>query len=45
LAERTVAGLLAILEGCAGLFKPAECENYFEACGYERAELPLRDTT
>ena len=47
LAERTVAGLLRAIpvEGCAGLFKPAECENYFEACGYEPAELPLRDTT
>ena len=27
LAERTVVGLLAILEGCAALFKPAECET------------------
>ena len=39
LAERTVVGLLAILEGCAALFKPAECENYFEACGYDPGEL------
>ena len=38
-------GLLAILEGCAGLFKPAECQNYFEACGYDPAELPALDTT
>ena len=45
LAERTVAGLIAVLEGCAGLFKRDECENYFETCGYEPAELPLRDTT
>jgi hypothetical protein len=45
LAERTVAGLLAILEGCAGLFKPAECENYFEACGYDPAEITALDTT
>ena len=45
LAERTVAGLLAILRGCAGLFKPAECENYFKACGYDSAELPALDTT
>lgn len=45
LAERTVAGLLAILEGCAGLFTPAECENYFEACGYDPAEIPALDTT
>ena len=30
LAERTVAGLIAVLEGCAGLFKRDECENYFE---------------
>ena len=40
LAERTVGGLLAILEGCPGRFKPAECENYFEACGYDPAEIP-----
>jgi transposase len=35
LAERTVAGLIAILEGCADLFKPRECANYFKACGYD----------
>ena len=35
LAERTVVGLLAVLEGCASLFKPTECENYFMACGYD----------
>ena len=45
LAERTVAGLIAVLEGAAGLFKRDECENYFETCGYEPAELPRRDTT
>ena len=45
LAERTVAGLIAVLEGAAGLFKRDQCENYFETCGYEPAELPLRDTT
>jgi hypothetical protein len=45
LAERAVAGLIAILEGCAGLFKPAECKSYFEACGYDPAELPALDTT
>jgi hypothetical protein len=45
LAERTVAGLLAVLEGCAGLFNPAECENCFKACGYDPAELPALDTT
>jgi transposase len=45
LAERTVAGLIAVLEGSAGLFKRDKCENYFETCGYEPAELPLRDTT
>ena len=28
LAERTLAGLIAVLEGCAGLFKRDECENY-----------------
>jgi transposase len=45
LAERTVAGLIAILEACADLFKPDECENYFGACGYDLAELPALDTT
>ena len=39
LAERTVAGLLAILEGCARLFKPADCQSYFRVCGYDPAEL------
>jgi predicted ATPase len=23
------------LETCADIFKPAECENYFNACGYD----------
>jgi transposase len=45
LAERTVAGLIAFLEACADLFKPDECENYFEACGYDPAELLTLDTT
>jgi len=45
LAERTVAGLLAILEGCAGLFKPTDCQSYFKACGYDPAELQTLDTT
>ena len=45
LAERAVAGLVAVLEGCAGLFQQAECENFFEACGYDSAELPPLDTT
>ncbi len=35
LAERTVVGLIAALEGCAELFKPGECENDFESCGYD----------
>jgi transposase len=35
IAERTVAGLLLALEACAGIFKPAQCENYFAACGYD----------
>ena len=26
-AERTVAGLIAVIEGCAGLFKRDECET------------------
>ena len=35
IAERTVAGLLIALDTCADIFKPAECANYFEACGYD----------
>ena len=45
LAERTLDGLLAILQGCAGLFKPADCQSYFKACGYDPAELQVLDTT
>ena len=41
LAERTLDGLLAILQGCAGLFKPAHCQSYFKACGYDPAELQV----
>ncbi len=37
IAERTVAGLMRALEACAEIFKPAECANYFEACGYDTA--------
>src|ERR1700738_1132917 len=35
IAERTVAALLIALERCADIFKPAECVNYFKACGYD----------
>lgn len=35
IAERSVAGLMNALEACAGIFTPAECENYFAACGYD----------
>ena len=35
IAERTVAGLLIALDACADIFKPAECANYFRACGYD----------
>jgi transposase len=45
LAERTVAGLIAVLEGCVSLFKLIECRHYFEAAGYDPAELPALDTT
>jgi transposase len=37
IAERTVAGLMSALEACADIFKPAECKNYFTACGYDTA--------
>jgi hypothetical protein len=45
LAERTVAGLIAILEGCADLFKPDERQNYFEAPGYDLLEVITLHTT
>jgi transposase len=45
LAERTVAGLIATLESCADLFKSDECANYFEACGYDPAELRELNST
>jgi len=35
IAERSVAGLMRALEACADIFKSAECENYFKACGYD----------
>ena len=35
LAERTVAGLLIVLDACADIFQPAECANYFKASGYD----------
>jgi transposase len=35
IAERTVAGLMRALEACAAIFKPADCTNYFTACGYD----------
>jgi hypothetical protein len=37
LAVRTVAALLGVLDRCADLFKPQECQNYFAACGYDSA--------
>ena len=45
LAERTVARPSCYLKGCAALFQPAECENYFEACGYDPGELQALNTT
>ena len=35
IAERTVSGLMNALDACAEIFKPAECINYFKACGYD----------
>jgi transposase len=35
IAERSVSGLINALDACADLFKPAECMNYFTACGYD----------
>jgi hypothetical protein len=28
---------MSALEACADIFKPAECKNYFTACGYDTA--------
>ena len=39
IAERTVTGLMRALEAYAGILKPAECENYFAACGYASSKL------
>ena len=35
IAERSVAGLMNVLQTCADIFKPVECLNYFKACGYD----------
>ncbi len=35
IAERTVAALISTLDACADIFKPAECINYYKACGYD----------
>ena len=35
LAERSVSGLMALLDRCADIFKPAEAANFFAACGYD----------
>ncbi len=35
IAERTIAGLMTALDACADIFIPAECANYFKACGYD----------
>ena len=35
IAERTVAGLMRALEASADIVQPAECVNYFAACGYD----------
>jgi transposase len=35
ISKRTVSGLMNALETCAHIFKPAECVNYFKACGYD----------
>ena len=35
IAERSVLGLMNALETCAKIFKPSECANYFNVCGYD----------
>ena len=34
-AERTVDALWAAIGRLIDLFTPAECDNYFAACGYD----------
>lgn len=34
-AERTVAGLSALIGKLIDIFQPAECANYFSSCGYD----------
>ena len=34
-AERTVAGLWALIGKLTDIFQPAECANYFTSCGYD----------
>ena len=34
-AERTVAGLWALIGKLVDIFRPAECANYFSSCGYD----------
>ncbi|MBL8667119.1 MAG: hypothetical protein JNM48_06630 [Rhodospirillales bacterium] len=36
-AERTVAGLWALIGKLVDIFRPAECANYFSSCGYDPA--------
>jgi transposase len=35
IAKQSVAELMRALEACAHIFKPAECANYFAACGID----------
>ena len=39
IAERTIAGLMTALDACADIFIPAECANYFAACGYDMIQI------
>ena len=39
IAERTIAGLMTALDACADIFIPAECANYFAACGYDTIQI------
>lgn len=35
IAERTVPGLMKLLNDCAHIFNPTEAANFFAACGYD----------
>jgi transposase len=41
-AERTIAGLMAALDACDDIFKPAEYANYFRAADTISTTMPIQ---